>query len=384
MKIAIMMRAMDQDSGFQAYTQGLIGAMLRIDQEDSYVLLYRTPKWFGRFASFSNVKEVLLWAPHKFAWDQVAVPYRAWREHADVIFNPKFSVPLISHCPVTMGLQEPAWWTWPEHYEKWDVRYMRTMLPLYCRKAVYFFPWSNFVLEENRKYLRLPFHNAAVAYSAPDKSFRPIDSAAILEQFRNKYHLPPRFILNVTRVDHPGLDHSTSFHAGKNVETTLRAFALCRKQIPHKLVIAGRRVDEYLLHTGWSSTDLEDVHLLGFIPHEEIAQLYNLADLFILSSFYEGFGISLVEAMACGCPVVASQTGACPEITGGAALLANPHDPADFAAKIISVLKDKDFKQELRAKGLQRAAWFCWERTARLTLDGLKRVVNGSRRASRP
>jgi glycosyltransferase involved in cell wall biosynthesis len=384
MKIAIMMRAMDQDSGFRAYTESLIDTMLRIDGDDSYLLLYRTPKWFGRFTSYKNVKEVLLSAPHKLLWDQVAVPYKAWKERADVIFNPKFTVPLISHCPAAMGLAEPVWWAWPDHYERWDVRYMRTMLPLYCRKAAYFFPMSNFMLEENRQYLGLPFVNAAVAYSAPEEAFRPIDSAALLEQFRNKYQLPPRFILSVTRVDHPGLENSTSFHAGKNVDTTLRAFALCRKEIPHKLVIAGRRVHEYLVHRGFSNTDLKDVHFLGFVPHEELAQLYNLAELFVMPSFYEGFGLCLLEAMACGCPAVASQTGACPEVSGGAALLANPHDPADFAEKIMSVINDKDLRQELRAKGLQRAAWFSWEQTARLTLEGLKRAVNGSRRASRP
>ena len=99
MKIAVMLRAMDQDSGFRAYIEGLIENMLAIDTENSYLLIYRTNKHFGRFSAHKNVKEVLLSAPHKFAWDQVAVPYMAWKERADVIFNPKFTVPLISPLP---------------------------------------------------------------------------------------------------------------------------------------------------------------------------------------------------------------------------------------------------------------------------------------------
>ncbi|MEW6298657.1 MAG: glycosyltransferase family 1 protein [Thermodesulfobacteriota bacterium] len=385
MRIAIMMRAMDQDSGFRTITERLVEAMLRVGREHSYVLLYRTEKWVGRFASFSNAKEVLLWAPHKLFWDQVAVPYRAWREGAQVIFNPKFTVPLLSHCPVTMGLQEPAWWAWPEHYEKWDVRYMKLMLPLYCRRAAHIFPNSRFDLEETKKYLGLPFGNTTIVYSAPNAYFRPIDSVADLERFRETYRLPDKFILSVTRVDHTGMDRPT-FYGGKNVEATLRAFALCRGSVPHKLVIAGRNVREYLLHTGWAEAGLEGVHFTGFIPHEELPKLYNLAGLFVMPSFYEGFGLAAVEAMACGCPVVASRTGACPEVTGGAALLADPYDPADFADKILSVLTNESLRRELRSKSLARAAYFSWEESGRLVLDGLARAValknahNGSKK----
>ena len=374
MKIAIMMRAMDQDSGFRAITERLVEAMLRIGREHSYLLLYRTDKWMGRFASFDNANEVLLWAPHKLVWDQVTVPYRAWKEGADVIFNPKFTVPLLSHCPVTMGLQEPAWWAWPEHYEKWDVRYIKTMLPLYCRKAAHIFPNSHFDLEESKKHIGLSFDNTTVVYSAPNTYFRPINERADLERFRNMCQLPEKFILSVTRVDHTGMDNPT-FYSGKNVETTLRAFALCRKSIPHHLVIAGRNVREYLLHTGWTNDQLEGIHFTGFIPHEELPKLYNLADLFVVPSFYEGFGMTTVEAMACGCPVVASQTGACPEVTGGAALLADPYDPADFACKMMAVLSNEGLRQELRKKSIERSASFSWEQSGRLVLDGLTRVV---------
>jgi hypothetical protein len=210
MKIAVMMRAMDQDSGFRAIIEGLVENMLRVGKEHSFLLLYRQRKWLGRFSSFENAKEVLAGAPHKLAWDQFAVPYWAWREHVNVIFNFKFSVPLISHCPVVMGIHEPAWYVWPEHYQWLNVRYMRIMLPLFIRKSSRLFAISGFVIDENRRFLKFPSDKAMVTYPAPNENFQIIDNTEALEEFRTKYQLPERFVLSVTRVDHPGLEGSKS------------------------------------------------------------------------------------------------------------------------------------------------------------------------------
>lgn len=378
MKIAIMMRAMDQDSGFRAYIEGLIENMLAIDPENSYLLFYRTANYVGRFSSFKNVKEVLLPAPHKFAWDQIVVPYRAWKEGADVIFNPKFSVPLISHCPVAMGIQEPEWYVSPEYYERFDILYIKLMLPVYCRKASYFFPMSYFNLEESRRYLGLPFKNASVTYTCPGKHMKPIDDSLALGKFREEYRLPERFILGVTRVDHPGLDNFQkiyNFFPGKNPEIILRAFILCRDDIPHHLVFAGRRVRDYMLRLGFDEDDFRRVHFITFVPYEELPKLYNTAEMSIVPAYYDGCSTTMMESMACGCPVITSTTGACPEVGGGASLHADPYDPSDFAEKIRLVAGNGDLRNDLKKRCLERAAFFSWTKTAKATLDGLARTV---------
>ncbi len=375
MKIAIMMRAMDQDSGHRAIIEGLVEHMLHIAISDTFLLLFRTTKWLGHFASYNNAKEILLKAPHKLIWDQVAVPFCAWREGADIIFNPKFSVPLISSCPVVMGLHEPAWWAWPDHYEWFDRNYMKFMLPMYVKKSKHLFPISQFVVDENREYVGLPFKNVTVSYPAPKAYFQKIDNEAHLLDIRNKYSLPEHFILTVTRVDHPGLDKSTSFFPGKNVETTVRAFIKIRDQVPHTLVIAGRKVREYLYHIGFSEADLNRVDFKGFVPHEELPGILNLSEVFVLPSFYESYAMALVEAMSCGCAIVASETGACPEITGGAALLADPNKPSDFAEKIINVLKDRSLKKKMHHDSLDRARYFTWERSAKMVLGKMHEVI---------
>ncbi len=368
MKIAIMMRAMDQDSGHQAIIMGLVENMLRIDQRNTYLLLYRTPRFLGKFADYPNAQEKLITAPHKLFWDQVAVPYHAWKEGADIIYNPKFSVPLISHCPVVMGLHEPAWWAWPEHYEWFDRNYMKLMLPIYIRKAKHLFPISQFVVDECKKYINHPFDHTTVVYPAPKPYFRRVTDKNRLAEIRHKYELPERFIFTVTRVDHPGLDKSDSFFPGKNVETTVRAFMEIRDAVPHELVIAGRRVRDFIKHIGISD-DLNKIRFLDFVPHTELPLLLNLADVFILPSYYESYSMALVEAMSCGCAIVASNTGACPEITAGAVLLADPYDAGDFSEKIKNVLSDDARRKELELKGLERSKYFTWERTARMTID---------------
>ncbi|HEX7081660.1 MAG TPA: glycosyltransferase family 1 protein [Gammaproteobacteria bacterium] len=378
-RIAVMMRAMDQDSGHQSIIMGLVENMLREAPETSFLLLYRTPKFFGRFSEYPNAEEKLIRAPHKFLWDQVAVPYYAWKENASVIFNPKFSVPLVSHCPVVMGLHEPAWWTWPEHYEPFDRTYMKTMLPIYIKRSKHLFPISQFVVDECRKYIRHPFDNTTVTYPAPRSYIRRVEDPAALQRARAKYGLTEPFIFTLTRVDHPGLDNSRSFFPGKNVETTVRAFAQIRDEIPHELVIGGRRVEEFLLHRGFKHQDFAKIRFMDFIPHDELPAFLTLADLFVLPSFYESFAMSLVEAMTCGCPTVVSRTGACPEITAGAALMADPYSWHDFAEKMRLVLKDDELRAQLRSRALERASFFDWSRSAKRVLDAIGQVIEEAR-----
>jgi glycosyltransferase involved in cell wall biosynthesis len=373
MKIAVMMRAMDHPGGLGLFAEGLVRNLLQLKTYHSYLLLYKEPKCFGRFSQFENVKELLIRSSYKLIWDQLLVPLTAWREKADVILNPKFSIPLITHCPVAMGLQEPAWWAIPDYHTKLDVLYMRIMLPLYCRKASHIFPWSKFVLDQNRKYLRLPLENATLTPFAPETAFAQSYDTSTLAQFRRHNGLPEKFILTVTRVLNMG-NKSGAFTGTKNLETTVRAFCQIREQVPHKLLVVGRRAKEYLEHVGWN--DFEGIQFATF-PHEDMPKVYQSSELCVLPAFYEGCPTTLIEAMASGCVTVASNTSAFPEVSAGAALLADPHHPSDFAEKMLQGLTDKGLRDELRQNSLQRANFFNWERTARLTLEGLEDAVKG-------
>jgi glycosyltransferase involved in cell wall biosynthesis len=373
MNVAVMMRAMDHPGGLGLFTESLVRNLLQLDNNHSYLLLYKEPKHFGRFAGFKNARELLVRCGNKLIWDQLLVPLAAWRTNCDIILNPKFSVPLVTHCPVAMGIQEPAWWAIPDYHTKLDVFYMRLMLPLYCRKAAHLFPWSNFVLDENRKYLHLPLENATLTPFAPETEFGQLHDAATLSEFRRHNGLPEKFVLTVTRVLNMG-NKSGAFTGTKNLETTVRAFCQIRKRVPHKLVVVGRRAKEYLEHVGW--TDFENIQFAVF-PHQDMPKVYQASELCVLPAFYEGCPTTLIESMASGCVTVASNIKAFAEVSAGAALLADPHDPSDFARKMLQGITDKTLRHNLREKSLRRAQLFNWDRTARLTLKALENVVEG-------
>jgi len=381
MKFAIMLRAMDQESGFRAYVEGLVDHMIRLAPEDAFLLLYRTPKWFGRFGASSNVREMLLRAPHKFAWDQVAVPYRAWRERADIIFNPKFSVPLISHCPVAMGLQEPDWYAYPAFYERIDLAYIKTMLPLYYRRAAHLFPMSKFNLEQTRQRLGLRLSNVTITYTCPGTHMKPVEEPVALSAFRSKYRLPLRFMLCVTRVDHPGLDNfaEKKFFPGKNPEACLKAFLLLRDRLKVEMVFAGRRVQDYFRSLGFQDEDFRGVHFIDFVPYEELPNLYSAAELSVVPTYFDGCSTTMMESMACGCPVIASNLDAGPEIGGDAALYIDPRDPVELASRMDVLVSDQVLRETHRTRSLERAAFFNWEQTAGATLEGLRRAATGGR-----
>lgn len=375
MKIAIMMRAIDQDSGFHLYVDGLINALLKLNDDNSYLLLYRTNKWFGSFSNSSKVTELIVKAPHKIIWDQIAVPFTAWKYKADLIFNPKFTVPLIAYCPVVMGLQEPAWWAWPQHYEKLDVLYQKIMLPIYVRKASHFFPLAQWVIDENRKYIHMPFNNATVTNPGVHDHLKPVEDRKALAEFRKKFELPDKFILCMTRVDNPGMDKSHKWNPSKNPHTALKSFLICKNKLPHEIVFAGRRVREYFLANGFTEKDFDRVHFINFIPFDQIQYVFTLADLIVVPAYYESFGFTLLGALACGCPAVASSTGACFEVAGDAALYADPNSPEDFADKMLTVLNNENLRENMKRKSLERSSKFTWEKTAMLTLKSMSEII---------
>jgi glycosyltransferase involved in cell wall biosynthesis len=160
----------------------------------------------------------------------------------------------------------------------------------------------------------------------------------------------------------------------------LRALALLRDRIPHPLVMAGRpslkaerdmRLVEQL--------GLGDrVRFTGWVADEDLPVLYSLADAFVFPSLYEGFGVPLLEAMACGCPVVTSTGGSCAEVVGEAGLCVDPADPAAIAGAVLRVVTEPGLARELGRRGVERARRFTWERTARATLSILAEAAGRS------
>ncbi len=219
--------------------------------------------------------------------------------------------------------------------------------------------------------LGVPAERVHVLYQGIAEGFRPrpeIDRGAVCERLQ----LPREFILFVGRLD-----------PWKNVNALLGAFRLLcsREDFRYDLVLAGPRDWGYpALETAVSEWNLGDrIHFQGYVPDEDLPLLYNLARCFVFPSWYEGFGLPVLEAMASGCPVVTSTAPALREAAGGAAQEADPADEEALARAISKTLSEPELREEMTQHGLKRATEFTWERTARQLLDELSALV-GSRR----
>jgi len=163
----------------------------------------------------------------------------------------------------------------------------------------------------------------------------------------------------------------------KNLQRLLQAFALISTKFPHKLVIVGEKDPRYYptLEAEAKSLGLEErVSFVDYVSVEELPALYAGAEALVLPSLYEGFGAPVLEAMACGTPVISSCAGSLPEVAGDAAVLVDPHNPRELASAMETVLADPLMRQVMRQKGLEQAARFSWTKTALMILEILKDV----------
>jgi glycosyltransferase involved in cell wall biosynthesis len=367
-KIAIMGRALDQRDGLGLYCQHLVAHMIALDPATHYVILLATPQHSGLFKQFANAEVHVLPSRSKLWWDQVSVPRAARRFHADLIFNPKFSIPLFTGRPCAFVLQDSDWYINPGHYPWWDNIYIRLMLPLYCRKAKRLMVISQSTLAELAHYGVVKTAKAEVTYAGVGANFTAQRDEQALNAFRSKHQLPDVFILTAARAYHTGHAHSPPYPGGNN-ERLLRAYRLYRARggaLP--LVVAGHQIEQYLRTKGFADADFEDVHFVGFVPNEEMHLAYQLAEFFVLAKLCESFGLPILEALACGCPAIVPSTCASPEVAGGAARLIDPYDVEDIAEALLEVAASAPLRQEMRQRGLDRAGAFTWPKTAQRTL----------------
>ena len=209
----------------------------------------------------------------------------------------------------------------------------------------------------------IPEGKIRVILLAADERFRLIDDTVATGCVLNRYGITGEYIL-----------YTGPMELRKNVPTLVNAFAILKKEkkIPHFLVLAGNKgggqYDEVM---GIIQKEglVKSVIFTGFVADDDLPYLYNGASLFAFPSFYEGFGLPPLEAMACGCPVVTSNTSSLPEVVGDAGLMIDPTRPEELAEAMGRVLEDRTLHAELRERGLARAAEFSWRRCAAETMD---------------
>jgi glycosyltransferase involved in cell wall biosynthesis len=381
--IGVMGRLLDQADGLGVYARHLLQHLTTLDAGSRYVIFLASPAAGAYFAGQRNVEVRVLESPSRLAWDQLLVPRAARRLGVDLLFNPKFSLPLLSRIPGVFILQSCDWYVNPGNYPWWDNIYIRAMLPLYCRKARAMLAISQATLDDLARHgLKLP--PASVTHAGVGPRFTPDADPEELRRFRADYALPERFILTVGRVLHTGHGHLPEYPGGNN-ERLLRAYREYRRRAsqPLPLVVAGKRIEEYLRTHGFTPADLEGVRFIGLVPNERLHAAYQLADCFVLATLCESFGLPILEALASGCPAIVPNTCASPEVAGAAARLIDPYREDDLTQALLEVTGSETLRRQMRAAGLERARRFGWPQAARRVLETFDAVLSaGPSRAS--
>ena len=299
----------------------------------------------------------------KLWFEQVGVPLAAARLRADVLHVPYFAPPLWSPAPLVATVLDVIPLRLPEYRGRAAVRAYMGLVAHTARRAGRVIAISDHSWGEIVATLGIPAERVTTVPLAAGPQYRPQDPAAVAEA-RARYGLRGPLVYYVGGLD-----------ARKNLDTLVRAFARVRRAggPPATLVLAGRALggDARLfpdLDALIEAEGVADAVRRAAVPPADGPLLYAAADVFAFPSRYEGFGLPPLEAMACGAPVVASDASSLPEVLGDAALLVPPDDVAGWAAALWRVLADAQLRDELRRRGLERAALFSYERTARETV----------------
>lgn len=381
MKIGVMLRHFEQkEGGVKVYTRRLLPILFSLGAHHQFVLMYQNPRLMGTYRDFANVSEICVKTPGTVLWDQLGVPIAAAKHGVDLIFNPKFTVPLLGRAKKVFVLHGSEWFVIPQHFLWYDRLYLKCAVPLYFRAADCFIAVSRAVKMDAVRLTGVRESKIAAIHNGFDAAtFRVVHDEAQLRCIASRYALPERFILWVGQLE-----------SRKNIGRLLQAFARIKDRVPHHLVLAGaqrfafpmaagveedlKRIDELRLQ--------DRVHFPGWIPHADLPSMYCLADLFSFPSLHEGFGIPLLEAMACGCPILTANTCAPPEVVGDAAVLVDPTNVDAIATGMLELLTNAELRQRNVARGFNRVKEFGWERCAREVLTLFESVAHTSHRQS--
>lgn len=360
-------------TGIGNYTYYLVKNLLEINKKNHYILFSNRVipcDIFDKDLKNNEFKIIkLIPKIRPFLWYLVYLPFYIKRHKIDIFLSTNFFTPVINwKTKVLTAIHDLTAQKYPQTH-KWQARLMHKLFLQSSLKK------SNLIISDSEStkmdiidLFNIPSEKIRVIYPAISEIFKKIEDLNLLKSVKAKYSLPDRYILFVGTLE-----------PRKNLALLLKAFAELKKtqSIGHKLVIVGRK--------GWLYSDifdiirkeqlLEEIILTGYVEEIDLPAIYSMAEVLVYPSIYEGFGLPPLEAMACGCPVIASNTSSLPEVVGDAGILINPYDVEALKQAILSVIRDDALRNLLRDRGLERAKMFSWEKTAKEVLKCFYEII---------
>lgn len=378
MRIAIdYTAAIRQNAGIGTYVRNLVAALIAQDTTNHYTLLTSgkaTPE--HSFPIADNVRGRNIFLPDRYLnilwyrW-RVPVPATLFSGQTDIYHGPDFVLPPLGRavCKV-VTIHDLAFLEHPEYAVPSLAAYLKKVVPDSIQAADAVVAVSQETQRTLITHFQTPPEKLSVIPLGVGKHFRRITDPILLDATRHKFKLKHPLVLSVGTLE-PRKNHSG----------LIKAFYQATKQKggPAMLAIAGGK--------GWLYEETQQliadlklerkVRFLGHVTDLELVTLYSMADIFAFPSFFEGFGIPPIEAMACGTPVITSNTSSLPEVVGDAALLVDPHNIDEMAHTMLRVLHQESLRTELRQKGYQRVQQFTWEVVAQKMLNVYQQLFHG-------
>jgi glycosyltransferase involved in cell wall biosynthesis len=315
--------------------------------------------------------------PNKL-WTQIGLPIKLWEEKIfgkapDLFFTPTHYAP--HFCPVSsvITIFDLSFIRFPEMFLKKDLYKLKSWTDYSIKQAKKIITISQFSKKEITDYYHVPQENVIVAYPGYDGNkykISNIKNKKYIEKIKKKYKIDGDYLLYVGTIQ-----------PRKNLVRLIEAFELMNRKYPElKLVICGMInegrggwMNEEFFHaiSNQQLTIHKDVIITGFVSEDDLPYLMSGAKSLVLPSLYEGFGIPVIEAMACGIPVVVSNTSSLPEVVEKAGILVNPYEIGDITRGLTSACFDENKRKEMIKRGLERVKLFSWQKTAKIVLEVL-------------
>jgi glycosyltransferase involved in cell wall biosynthesis len=302
-------------------------------------------------------------------WEQFVQPLALRQKKVDLLHALAFVAPVVSPCPYVVTVYDLSFLRYPDAFKPFNRWYLSRGTARSVKQAKAVIAISESTRQDVVNLLGVSPERVHTVYCGANANFHPLPQAEV-EAFRLARQLPATFVLYLGTLE-----------PRKNVDGLIRAYALWRERQPHAppLVVAGGKGWYYdqIFALVESLNLTEAVRFPGYIPQSELTLWYNAATLFVYPSHFEGFGLPVLEAMACGTPVITSTESSLPEITGpeGIARLVNPTDDEALATAMAQVTADTGLRASMAERGIRRAAEFTWEKTARETAAIYQQVL---------
>ncbi|MDX1662804.1 MAG: glycosyltransferase family 1 protein [Candidatus Promineifilaceae bacterium] len=369
--------ALMQGAGIGRYTRELIRALVSLHGESGFSPFYRLfsarppatmpvpdalPLEQDDAVSFHPAPLGERWLYRLWHRLRVPLPVQVFTGKVDLFHEPDFVLPpVVGNVPTLLTVHDLSFIHYPETFTPALVNYLGHSVPRSVARATHIVAVSENTRRDLVELWNVPPERISVVYNGVDDHFQPVRDDAQLLAVRRRYGLG----------DAPYLLSVGTIQPRKNYRMLIRAFRPIAQQYPHDLVIGGGKgwlYEEVIAEAARQKLE-QRVHFIGYVANAHLPALYSGATLFALPSLYEGFGLPLLEAMACGVATVASSISSLPEVAGEASLLLPPRDQQAWTEGLKRLLQSEQERRQLAEAGLRRAMAFSWEASARQLVE---------------